>query len=208
MIIREDFSKTSDRIPRDKVERIVKGLLRDGKLMQACYVAMSFNIGTRVSDTLDFTWEILLSNSGTFKQELFIVEKKTEKVSGKKPRHIAFSNSTLQLLKIYWDFLGNPTSGYLFVNRQGERLSERYVNIFLKDLNVSYLGKNRIKNFSSHSLRKGFAYDFYLKHGRSIYSLNVLQKVLNHSDIGVTLTYLGISQKEMDKAYNTDINVF
>lgn len=208
MIIKEDYSKTSDRISREKVERIVKGLLKDNRLMQACYIALSFNIGTRVSDTLDFTWDILLNSSGTFNRELYILEKKTEKVSSKRPRLISFSNSTLQLLKIYWDSLGNPTSGYLFVNRTGERLSERYVNIFLKDVNVTYLGKNRIKNFSSHSLRKGFAYDFYLKHNRTIYSLNILQKILNHSNVGITLTYLGISQREMGKAYTTDIDVF
>jgi len=207
MIVVENYSKTSDRFSKEKIQKMVKGLIKDKKYMQALYIALSFNIGTRISDTLDFTWEIVLSGN-TFKTEFDIIEKKTASCPHKKPRHIEFSASTLKLLKMYWDATGCPTSGYLFVNKHGEKITDRYINMLLKDIQVTYLGSSRVEHCSSHSLRKAFAYDFYKTHGKNIYALNTLQKILNHSNVSITLNYLGISQKEMNKAYTTNIDLF
>ena len=49
----------------------------------------------------------------------------------------------------------------------------------------------------THTLRKTFAYWAY-KQGTS---LELIQKILNHSSANVTLRYIGITQEQIDDVY-------
>ncbi|EPZ41144.1 tyrosine-type recombinase/integrase [Alicyclobacillus acidoterrestris] len=53
------------------------------------------------------------------------------------------------------------------------------------------------ENIGTHTLRKTFGYHAY----QSGVSLAVLQKLFNHSAPSVTLSYIGITQNELDGVY-------
>ena len=50
----------------------------------------------------------------------------------------------------------------------------------------------------THTLRKTFGYHVYKKSGGN---LGLVQKLLNHSNSGDTLRYIGIDKEDMDSAY-------
>lgn len=200
MIIVEKASRTSDKLSKEKVIEIIRGLIKDGKHRDATYIAFGFLTALRIGDILDFRWEHLYYK-GSFRPTIHIQEQKTSKT-----KTISLNKKLIELIELYWNNIGCPTEGYLFCNKNGERLSERAINNMLKDANVSYLGKRRAKNFSSHSLRKSFCYNYYLQSGKTEASLHILQKILNHSNIAMTRIYLGLQQNEIDKAYNVSFD--
>lgn len=71
----------------------------------------------------------------------------------------------------------------------------QYVNMKLKEFKYKY--KLRIDNFSTHTFRKTFGRYVYDKSEHSAESLILLNKILNHSSIQVTKTYIGITQEEV-----------
>jgi len=201
MEIINTIEKTSSRISKEKVTKLITGLIKDKSYRNALYVIMSFSTGMRVSDLLDWKWEYIV-NGEDFKNEFNVRESKTGK-----GRRIIFSKSVLEVMELLWRSIDCPKEGYIFVNKNNERLTVRGVNYILKDINVSYLGKGRIDHFSSHSLRKGFAYNYWLSNNKSDAALVMLQQILNHSSISMTLIYLGFTEKEKDKAYNTKFDL-
>ena len=53
--------------------------------------------------------------------------------------------------------------------------------------------------FSTHTLRKTFAYHLYINSGKDV---ALVQKLLNHSSSYVTLRYIGLEAEVQEKAYN------
>ena len=52
-------------------------------------------------------------------------------------------------------------------------------------------------NIGTHSMRKTFGYHHYKKYN----DVAMLQKIFNHSSPAITLSYIGISQEEIDESY-------
>jgi integrase len=201
MIISDKISKTSDKLSKDKIVRIIEGLIKDNMYREATYVCFGFFTAQRVSDILDWKWEFVLSGD-TFGTSFNIQEQKTSKV-----RNIIFNVTLIKVMTLYWKSIGSPRTGFIFCNQFGNRISERWVNYMLKKANLDYLGKTRISNMSSHSLRKSFCWNYYISNGRTEASLHILQKILNHSNIGMTMIYLGLQAKSIEKAYNVKIDI-
>ena len=53
------------------------------------------------------------------------------------------------------------------------------------------------EKIGTHTLRKTFGYHAY----KAGYDLSQIQKLLNHSSLGVTLRYIGITQEQLDEIY-------
>ena len=75
----------------------------------------------------------------------------------------------------------------------------QYVNMKLKEFKYKY--HLHIENFSTHTFRKTFGRYVYDTNNHSAESLILLNKILNHSSIAVTKTYIGITQEEVAGIY-------
>jgi integrase len=182
---------TSDHLPYEEFTRLLACLHRDGKYRWEMYARLSFCTACRVSDTLRFKWRDILGMSS-----VTIVEQKTGK-----PRRIPFNPSVQKSFDELWKLLGCPDKNdYIMPSNRGDRpVTVQYVNQQLKVFKEQYHLK--IENFSTHTFRKTFGRFVYDSNNHSAESLMLLNKILNHSSIQVTKTYIGITQEEVDGLY-------
>ena len=133
----------------------------------------------------------------TEEEYLTIIEKKT-----KKNRDIKI-NSQLKrhICDCYQNIRPRTLDEYIFTSQKGSVYSIQRVNVILKDLKKQY--NLKIKNFSSHSLRKSFGREIFNRSGENAeLSIVKLSQLLNHSNPSITRRYLGISQKELMDTYD------
>jgi len=97
-------------------------------------------------------------------------------------------------LEIRPEFIKKKNSDYLFLNKNGTRLS-RFS--FFKILKKLLDDKNIKKDVSPHSLRHSFA-THMLENGADLRSI---QELLGHSDIATTRIYTHISNNKVKKDY-------
>ncbi len=89
---------------------------------------------------------------------------------------------------------------HIFLSRKlGKIYSPQYVNQKLKLFRERY--DLPIKNFSSHTFRKTFGRRVYDVNGRTEHSIVLINRALQHQNIGTTLIYLGLMQDELDEVY-------
>lgn len=183
---------TSDHLPYNEFDKLLTGLHEDRKYFWELYARLSFCTACRVSDVLHFKWNDVLRKS------YVVTEQKTEK-----SRRITFNQSVQKKIKELYRLLGSPDKdGYVFANpKTGEPISTQYVNRVLKKWKYRY--KLPIDHFSSHTFRKTFGRYVYDKSNHSAESLLLLNRILNHSNIQVTKTYIGITQEEIDSIFDS-----
>ena len=179
---KEFLKKRVDKAP----EKYKKSYAKDLLLFK-----ISINIGLRVNDLLSITWEDIFKPGTRQFREYFVPrEQKTKKV-----RQIFINKSFRAAVKEYLKYIPNAKlEGYVFTNRQGNRLSDASVDKLMKLLEKEL----DIPNLSTHSLRKTFAYHLYMQTN----DLSLVQEILQHSSVAVTRRYLGISQEVKKNAYN------
>ena len=151
--------------------------------------------GLRISDLRLLTWEQLLSNS-----EFVIVEKKTGK------RRVIKINKGFQgHIKDCHDALTIKNDEKpCFLNRFGSIMSLQMINRQFKTIKERYGLK--INNFSTHSLRKTWAYEIWKREceeGRGELAIVRLQELMRHSSESITRKYLGITQQELGEVYDS-----
>ena len=167
-------------------ERYKKSYAKDLLLFK-----IGLNAGLRVNDLLSIEWkDIFKPGTKQFKEYFVPKEQKTQKV-----RQIFINKSFRAAVKEYLKYVPDvKLEGYVFTNRQGNRLSDASVDKLMKLLEKN-LG---LENLSTHSLRKTFAYHMYMQ----TQDLSLVQEILQHSSVAVTRRYLGISQEVKKNAYN------
>lgn len=183
---------TADYLPWSDSMNLVRNLYDDNRTVISLYIACSCFFGLRISDTLSLKWVDLLS-----KQEFEIIEKKTQK------RRIIKINRQLQLHveNCYNRIKPVSLEEPLFISRKGQVFTIQRINMVLKELKQQY--NLKIKNFSSHSLRKSFGREVFERSGQNAeMSLVRLSSLFNHSSVAITRKYLGISQKELLATYD------
>ena len=144
------------------------------------------NFALRISDLLQIRFDQL---EGEF---LYVTEQKT-----RKPRRIKI-NDTARLL-INKRRRQHPDHIYLFqatanrvANLDPKPLSRQYVSI-----KFALVGSELGLELGTHSMRKTRGYAMF-QAGRPI---EEIAKMLNHSNTGQTLRYIGIEQKNIDRTY-------
>lgn len=184
---------TADHLPYNEFDKLLAGLRQDGNYFWEMYARLSFCTACRASDVLKFKW------SDVLKKSCVITEQKTGKT-----RRISFNPSVQKKIQELYKLMGSPDKdSYVFsTNRSsGEPVSIQYVNRQLKKFKYRY--KLPIDHFSSHTFRKTFGRYVYDKSNHSAESLLLLNKILNHSNIQVTKTYIGITQDEINSIYDS-----
>ena len=89
-----------------------------------------------------------------------------------------------------------------FLNRFGSVLTVQMVNRHFKLIKVKYQVK--VKNFSTHSLRKTFGRRVVDMAGADAeMALIKLSELYNHSSPQITRRYLGLRQEELGEVYDS-----
>lgn len=157
--------------------------LREQKYGERNYVMYMFGIysGLRISDILPFKVRDVRD-----KDYIKIREKKT----GKEKR-FAINSELKSIIREY--ISGKKDYEYLFASRQGcnKPLSRQMAYNILSEA----AGHFGLDNIGTHTLRKTWGYHLY----QQTHDAVTIMEICNHTDISVTLRYIGINQDNKDK---------
>lgn len=182
---------TSDFLEWSQSMNLIRNLYRDGDYRISLLVAFGSFWGLRISDILSLQWQQVYDMD-----EFELVEKKTQKrrvikINGQLKKHI---NDCYQKIK------PQSVEDYIFISKKGSVYTVQRINVILKELKVRY--NLKINNFSSHSLRKCFGREIFIRSDSNAeLALVKLSHLFNHSSPAITRRYLGISQKELMETY-------
>jgi integrase len=168
----------------------MRAALRNKEGRDELLFVMGINTALRISDLLSLSVEDVLDEEGKISAALNVKERKTGKAK-RLPLNYAVKNALADYLP---QRRCHDRSEPLFPSQKGGALSRSQAWRILKRAAES-IG---LENIGTHSLRKTFGYQVYKNSGGD---LGLVQKLMNHSTSGVTLSYIGIDRETMDKAY-------
>ncbi len=113
---------------------------------------------------------------------------------GEKDRIVLFDDITKSLIEDYLDQRSDD-SEYLFINRYGNHLTARYVQMMIKDY-AKVAGIR--KRVTPHILRHSFA-THLLKNGVDI---RAIQQLLGHSNLSTTQIYTSVDMETLKNVYD------
>ncbi len=138
------------------------------------------NLGLRIKDILNLSLDSFIKDGERYR--LNIIEIKT-----KKKREFTVLNEVYDYIHDYC--LRHEISR----NEKIFKTKERNIQTYLQKV-ADYLG---YENIGTHSFRKFFATQIYIKSG---YNLILVQRLLQHSNPKVTQRYIGINSKQLEEA--------
>lgn len=183
---------TSDHLSYEEYERLLNCLHNDQEYRWEMYARLSFCTACRASDVLKFKWEQILNAAF-----IDVTEQKTGKT-----RRIPLNPSVQKKFNELYGLMGHPdVKDYIMASNHGDTpLTIQRVNQMLKVFKSKY--RLKIENFSTHTFRKTFGRYVYDSNNHSAESLLLLNRILNHTSIQVTKTYIGITQDEINGIFN------
>jgi len=187
------FSQTtSDHLEWGQAMNLIRNLYNDENYKMSLLVSLGCFFGLRISDILSLRWEQIYNLD-----EFTLVEQKT-----KKNRTIKINAQLKQHIKDCYQKIKPLTlDEFIFTSQKGSVYSIQRINVILKDLKTKY--NLKIKNFSSHSLRKCFGREIFNRSAENAeLAIVKLSQLFNHSNPAITRRYLGISQKELMETYD------
>ena len=187
------FSKsTSDYLEWNQAMNLIRNLYNEENYKMSLLISFGAFWGLRISDILSLKWEQVYNLD-----EFTLVERKTKKardikINSQLKRHIA---------DCYQNLIPCTLDEFIFTSQKGTVFSIQRINVILKDMKIRY--NLKIKNFSSHSLRKCFGREIFNRSGENAeLAIVKLSQLFNHSSTSITRRYLGISQKELLETYD------
>lgn len=170
-----------------------------------CLFVLGINIGLRCSDIVRFRFCDVLDAAGRIVKDLTVYEQKTGK-----QRYTPLNSEARNALKEYIATFNGQYNmeDYLFPSnkKSSPHLTVGSVRDILKDAAAELRQKleqkcndtddvKKLANIGSHSMRKTFAYHFFMKHKNNQYHLSALQEMLNHASLRDTLRYIGLDRE-------------
>lgn len=183
---------TADYLEWNQSMNLIRNRYNDGNIKMSLLISFGSFWGLRISDILSLKWEQVYN-----KDEFELVEKKTNK------KRIVKINTQLKrhILDCYEKINPRKHDEFIFTSQKGSVYSIQRINVILKDLKTKY--NLKIKNFSSHSLRKSFGREIFNRSAENAeLAIVKLSQLFNHSNPAITRRYLGISQKELLDTYD------
>ena len=164
-----------------------------------CLIAMGFHTGLRVQDILSLKISDVARKAGNKWQvaHCYVInEQKTRK--GKQVELVKAARDAIACQIAALDACGMAVSeGWLFPSpyRSGIKpLSRRQAGRIIKNV-ARRAGVT--EPVACHSLRKSFGYHAF----RAGVDIMYIKEIFNHSDIGITKRYIGITQDELNSVY-------
>jgi integrase len=187
------FSKTTaDYLEWNQSMNLIRNLYNDGNYKMSLLISFGSFWGLRISDILKLKYEQVYNHD-----EFTVVEQKTGKsreikINSQLKRHIS---DCIEKIK------PRTLDEYIFISQKGSIFSVQRINVILKDIKVRY--NLKIRNFSTHSLRKCFGREIFNRSSENAeLAIIKLSQLFNHSNPSITRRYLGISQKELLETYD------
>lgn len=179
---------------RRKVEAIKK-VLRGSNLRDYCLFVLGVNSGLRVSDLLNLKVSDVIDEKGNLINRIALREQKTMNTRNNKELNFPISDTAKKAITEYLTTRDYELDEPLFISRKKKAALQRaqawkIINDAAKTVGIT----DRI---GTHTLRKTFAYHAY-KAGVDIIQI---QQMLGHKSPAITLTYIGITQEQLDKVY-------
>ena len=183
---------TADHLEWSQAMNLIRNLYNDGDYKMSLMISLGTFWGLRISDILKLKYAQVYDID-----EIILVEQKTGKsreikVNAQLKRHIADCYEKL-----------NPRTPdeFIFTSQKKSVYSIQRINVLFKEIKVKY--NLKIKNFSSHSMRKCFGREIFNRSGSNAeLALMKLSQLFNHSNPAITRRYLGIAQEELMKTYD------
>lgn len=190
--------------PED-IYRISNYLIENKRYRDNMLFIVGINFGLRVSDLVRLRFADLINSDLTFKTTFPILEKKTKNTRKvKKNRYLTINDAVMDAVVLFLKNKPSALSDYMFRSESNrgknnnnplDRKSvERILKGISEDLNLEY-------HVTTHSLRKTFGYHQMLMANNDPRKLLLLQRIFGHSSVSQTLTYIGITQEEIESAY-------
>lgn len=204
-LVREDIVKDNyfNRINNPKKDKYLPKFLKDeeaNKIFEVCKYDTPINQRNSVIIELLYATGIRVSELVNIKISDIDINERTIKVVGKgsKERMVIFNNHTKKAIEIYlndgYHEFNKLSSGYLILNKDGNKLSERYIrNIINKLVTKAELD---IK-ISPHTFRHTFATDM-LEDGSD---LMTVKELLGHESLNTTSIYTHVTNEQIRKVY-------
>jgi integrase len=183
---------TADFLEWNQSMNLIRNLYNDGNYKMSLLISFGSFWGLRISDVLSLKWEQVYNHD-----EFSLVEHKTGKtreikINAQLKRHIE---------DCYEKIKPRTLDEFIFTSQKGSIYSIQRINVILKDLKVKY--NLKIKNFSSHSLRKCFGREIFNRSAENAeLAIVKLSQLFNHSNPSITRRYLGITQQELLNTYD------
>jgi integrase len=187
------FSQTTaDHLEWSQAMNLVRNLYNDENYRISLLVSFGVFWGLRISDILSLKFEQVYN-----KDEFTIIEKKTGK-----PRQIKINAQLKQHISdCYQKIRPRTLDEFIFTSQKGSVYSIQRINVILKDMKIKY--NLKIRNFSSHSLRKCFGREIFNRSAENAeLAIVKLSQLFNHSNPAITRRYLGITQQELLNTYD------
>lgn len=183
---------TADYLEWDSNILLISKLFQDQNYKFSLLIALGSFWGLRISDLQGLKFCDIL-NSDT----LTIIEKKT-----KKQRTIKINDQLKKHIQsCYKEIKPLSPNDYIFTSQKGSVYSVQRINVVFKEIRVRY--NLKIKNFSTHSMRKTFGRQVYNNAGSNAeLALVKLSELFNHSDVRTTRKYLGLRSEELMETYD------
>ncbi|MGA2408274.1 MAG: tyrosine-type recombinase/integrase [Bacteroidales bacterium] len=183
---------TADYLTWDQNLNLIRKLIDDNEYRIALLISFGSFWGLRISDILRIRWIDVFD-----KNEFDLVEGKTQK-----SREIRINVQLQKHIHSCYDAIKPATlEEPIFLSQKKTIFSIQRVNVLLKEIKSRYGLK--IRNFSSHSLRKTFGREVFEASGTSAeLSLVKLCQLFNHSNTAITRRYLGIAHEELMQTYD------
>ncbi len=183
---------TADYLEWSQAMNLVRNLYNEGNYRISLLIACGSFWGLRISDILSLQWKQVYDLD-----DFELIEKKTKKV-----REIKINpHLKLHINECYHRIQPRSNDEYIFISQKNTVYSIQRINVILKDLRTKY--NLKIKNFSTHSLRKSFGREIFNRsEGNAELALVKLSHLFNHSNPAITRRYLGISKQELLDTYD------
>ena len=205
-LLREDLVKDNyfNKISNPKKDNYLPKFLKDdelNKLFSVCKYDIAINQRNSVIIELLYATGIRVSELVNIRLSDIDLNERIIKVLGKgsKERIVIFNNHTKKAIDIYlndgYHIFNKVNSGYLILNKDGNKLSERYVRNIINKLVINAGLDIKI---SPHTFRHTFATDM-LEDGSD---LMTVKELLGHESLNTTSIYTHVTNEQIRKVYD------
>lgn len=205
-LLKEDLVKDNyfNKISNPKKDNYLPKFLKDdelNKLFSVCKYDTAINQRNSVIIELLYATGVRVSELVNIKLSDIDLNERIIKVLGKgsKERIVIFNNHTKKAIDIYlnegYHVFNKVNSGYLILNKDGNKLSERYVRNIINKLVITAGLDIKI---SPHTFRHTFATDM-LEDGSD---LMTVKELLGHESLNTTSIYTHVTNEQIRKVYD------
>ena len=191
MSVRNSYT-TADYLEWDTMLSLIRKLYNDGDYRFSLLIGCGSFFGLRISDLLTLTWDMILDQDNFMLKEHKTGKRRIIKINKGFQKHIRECYEALKITDPH-----QPC----FINRFGAVYTIQHINYHFKQIKLKY--RLKIKNFSTHSMRKTLGRKVVESAGTGAeMALIRLSEMYNHSSVQVTRRYLGLRQQEISEVYD------